>query len=139
MVCHPGVKLENLFRIRYPGSGIPGQGTGESTGGAKKDLAEQIKLEVQNAYFSLKETAERIAVTKDAVNQGEENLRLNEERYKEQVGTATDVIDAQTLLTRVRVNNNNAIYDHQVQKAQMLRAIGRIYNLSPPQDPLAVR
>ena len=102
----------------------------------KKDLAEQIKLEVQNAYLGLKETAERIAVTKDAVNQGEENLRLNEERYKEQVGTATDVIDAQTLLTRVRVNYNNAIYDHQVQKAQMLRAIGRINNLAPPADPL---
>jgi outer membrane protein len=104
----------------------------------KKDLAEQIKLEVQNAYLGLKETAERIAVTKDAVNQAEENLRLNEERYKEQVGTATDVIDAQTLLTRIRVNYNNAIYDHQVQKAQMLRAIGRINNLAPP-DPLVVK
>lgn len=105
----------------------------------KQDLAEQIKLEVQNAYLGLKETAERIAVTKDAVKQGEENLRLNEERYKEQVGTATDVIDAQTLLTRIRVNYNNAVYDHQVQKAQMLRAIGRINNLGPPPDPLAIR
>jgi outer membrane protein len=105
----------------------------------KKDLAEQIKLEVQNAYLGLKETADRIAVTKDAVKQAEENLRLNEERYKEQVGTATDVIDAQTLLTRVRVNYNNAIYDHQVQKAQMLRAIGKINNLAPSADPLAVR
>jgi outer membrane protein TolC len=102
----------------------------------KKDLAEQIKREVQNAYLGLKETAERIAVTKDAVNQGEENLRLNEERYKEQVGTATDVIDAQTLLTRVRVNYNNATYDHQVQKAQMLRALGSINNLAPPEDSL---
>lgn len=105
----------------------------------KKDLAEQIKLEVQNAYLGLKETAERIAVTKGAVQQGEENLRLNEERYKEQVGTATEVIDAQTLLTRMRVNYNNAVYDHQVQKAQMLRAIGRINNLAPTPDPLAGR
>jgi outer membrane protein TolC len=75
-------------------------------------------------------------VTKDAVRQGEENLRLNEERYKEQVGTATEVIDAQTLLTRIRVNYNNAVYDHQVQKAQMLRAIGRICDLAPSPDPL---
>jgi len=97
----------------------------------KQDLAEQIKLEVQNAYLGLKETAERIAVTKGAVKQGEENLRLNEERYKEQVGTATEVIDAQTLLTRVRVNYTNALYDHQVQKAYMLRAIGRINDLAP--------
>lgn len=101
----------------------------------KKDLGEQIKLEVQNAYLGLKETSERIAVTKDAVRQGEENLRLNEERYKEQVGTATEVIDAQTLLTRIRVNYNNAVYDHQVQKAHLLRAIGRINELAPA-DPL---
>jgi outer membrane protein len=105
----------------------------------KKDLGEQIKLEVQNAYLGLKETADRIAVTKGAVQQGEENLRLNEERYKEQVGTATDVIDAQTLLTRVRVNYNNAVYDHQVQKAQMLRAIGRINDLAPAGDPLNLK
>ncbi|MBW1991442.1 MAG: TolC family protein, partial [Deltaproteobacteria bacterium] len=66
----------------------------------KQDLAEQIRLEVQNAYLGLKETAERIRVTKKAVAQGEENLRLNQERYREQVGTATEVIDAQTLLTK---------------------------------------
>jgi outer membrane protein len=105
----------------------------------KQDLGEQIKLEVQNAYLGLKETADRIAVTKGAVQQGEENLRLNEERYKEQVGTATDVIDAQTLLTRVRVNYNNAIYDHQVQKAHLLRAIGRINDLAPTGDPFTSR
>jgi len=102
----------------------------------QKDLAEQIKLEVQNAYLGLQETAERIAVTKGAVKQGEENLRLNQERYKEQVGTATDVIDAQTLLTRIRVNYQNAIYDHQIQKAQLLRAVGRISELAPAAEPL---
>ena len=100
----------------------------------RQDLAEQVKLEVQTAYLALKETAERIGVTKDAVAQGEENLRLNQERYKEQVGTATDVIDAQTLLTRARVNYFNAIFDHQIAKAQMLRAMGRINGLAANDD-----
>jgi outer membrane protein TolC len=98
----------------------------------KQDLADQVQLDVQNAYLALKETAERIAVTKDAVTQGQENLRLNEERYKEQVGTATDVIDAQTLLTRTRVNYLNAIFDHQFAKTQMLRVVGKINDLAPP-------
>lgn len=100
-----------------------------------RDLAEQAKLEVQNAYLSLKESAERIAVTRDAIAQGEENLRLNEERYKEQVGTATDVIDAQTLLTKARVNYYTALYDHQINKARLLRAVGRINQLVEA-DPL---
>lgn len=99
-----------------------------------QDLSQQVQLDVQNAYLALKETAERIGVTKEAVVQGEENLRLNEERYKEQVGTATDVIDAQTLLTRTRVNYYNALYDHQFAKAQMLRAVGKINDLAESAD-----
>jgi outer membrane protein len=96
-----------------------------------KDLNEQVRLDVQNAYLKVKETADRIKATEKAVTQGEENLRLNEERYKEQVGTATDVIDAETLLTRTRVNYYTALYDHQMAKAQLLWAVGAINDLLP--------
>ncbi|MBM4294062.1 MAG: TolC family protein, partial [Deltaproteobacteria bacterium] len=92
---------------------------------------EQVKLDVQTAHLSVKDTLDRIRVTEKAVVQGEENLRLNEERYKEQVGTATDVIDAQTLLTRTRVNFVTATYDHQMAKAQLLWAMGAINELLP--------
>ena len=51
-----------------------------------KDLTDQVRLDVQNAYLRVKETADRIRVTEKAVTQGEENLRLNEERYKEAGG-----------------------------------------------------
>jgi outer membrane protein TolC len=97
----------------------------------RKDLNDQVRLDVQNAYLKVRETADRIRVTEKAVNQAEENLRLNEERYKEQVGTATDVIDAQTLLTKTRVNYWTAIYDHQMAKAELLWAMGAINALLP--------
>ncbi len=102
---------------------------------SRKDLTDQVRLDVQNAHLALQETADRIRVTEKAVAQGEENLRLNEERYKEQVGTATDVIDAQTLLTKTRVNFFNARYDHQMAKAQMLWAVGQINALLSPGEP----
>jgi outer membrane protein len=101
----------------------------------QKDLDEQVRLDVQNAYLSVKQTADRIRVTQTAVTQGQENLRLNEERYKEQVGTATDVIDAETLLTRTRVNYYNALYDHQMAKAELLWAMGAINDLLPQEKP----
>jgi outer membrane protein len=99
-----------------------------------KDLNEQVRLDVQTAYLKIKETVDRIRATETAVTQGEENLRLNEERYKESVGTATDVIDAETLLTRTRVNYWTAVYDHQMAKAQMLWAIGGITELLPQEN-----
>jgi outer membrane protein len=100
----------------------------------RKDLNEQIRLDVQNAYLKVKETVDRIKTTETAVTQGQENLRLNEERYKESVGTATDVIDAETLVTRTRVNYWTAVYDHQMAKSQMLWAIGSITELLPPEQ-----
>ena len=96
-----------------------------------KDLDDQVRLDVQNAYLKVKETADRIRVTQKAVKQAEENLRLNEDRYKEQVGTATNVIDAETLLTRTRVNYWTALYDHQMAKADLLWAMGAINALLP--------
>jgi len=97
----------------------------------RQDLSDQVRLDVQTAYLALKETAERIRVTEKAVAQGEENLRLNRERYREQVGTATNVVDASTLLTKTRVNFFNARYDHQLAKAQFLWAVGAINDLMP--------
>ena len=99
-----------------------------------KDMNEQVQLDVQTAYLKIKETVDRIKTTETAVTQGEENLRLNEERYKEGVGTATDVIDADTLLTKTRVNYWSAVYDHQMAKAQMLWAIGGINELLPQEN-----
>jgi outer membrane protein TolC len=101
----------------------------------QRDLDDQVRLDVQNAYLRVKETADRIRATEKAVTQGDENLRLNEERYKEQVGTATDVIDAETLLTRTRVNYWTAVYDHQMAKAELLWAIGAINDLLPQEKP----
>ena len=101
----------------------------------RKDLDDQVRLDVQNAYLRVQETADRIRATEKAVSQGAENLRLNEERYKEAVGTATDVIDAETLVTRTRVNYYTALYDHQMAKAQLMWAIGAINDLLPQEKP----
>jgi outer membrane protein len=105
----------------------------------RQDLSEQVRLDVQTAYLAVNETSERIRVTEKAVKQGEENLRLNRERYREQVGTATDVVDAVTLLTRTRVNFYNARYDHQLAKAQLLWALGAINDLLPQGESHHVR
>ena len=90
----------------------------------KKSIEDGIKLEIKNAVLNLEETEKRIPVAKKAVEQGEENLRVSNERYKAQVTTSTEVLDAQTLLTQSKVNYYEALYDHHLAKAALLRAIG---------------
>jgi len=87
-------------------------------------LEDSIRLELKDAILAMKTAEENIPTTKKAVEQGEENLRVNEERYKAQVTTITEVLDAQTLLTQARVNYYRALYSHNLAKARLQRALG---------------
>lgn len=87
---------------------------------------EQARLEVNTARNDVAVSKERIAVTEAAIRQSEENLRINSERYKERVGTATEVLDAQTLVTQTKTDYHRACYDHQTASARLQRALGKL-------------
>ena len=65
-------------------------------------VKDQVTLEVKNAWLAVKEAEKLIAVTEMSIEQAEENYRINQERYREQVSRMTDVLDALTLLTVAR-------------------------------------
>ncbi|OGP72812.1 MAG: hypothetical protein A2V86_08930 [Deltaproteobacteria bacterium RBG_16_49_23] len=94
---------------------------------SKVQLVEGIVLEVKNDYQVMLVAEKNIGVAEKAIEQAEENLRMNEERYKHQVATATDVLDAVTLLAQARVNYYGALSDFNIAKARLERAMGRMY------------
>jgi outer membrane protein TolC len=87
---------------------------------------EQARLEAATASNDLNVAFERIAVTQESIRQGEENLRINRNRYQERVGTATEVLDAQTLLTQAKTEHYRAQYDYQRSAARLRRATGEL-------------
>jgi outer membrane protein len=86
------------------------------------DLALEYRISLNDA----KVAKERITVTESSIRQAEENLRINKDRYQEQVGTATDVIDAQTLLTQIKNEHYQAVFDYEVSLARVKRARGEL-------------
>ncbi len=88
------------------------------------NIRDQITLEVKNAFLLLHEAGKQVRVTKLAIVQAEENFRINTERYQERVGTATNVIDAQTLLTKARSDHYNALGDLNINQVRLERAMG---------------
>lgn len=92
---------------------------------ALEGLKDQVTLEVKNAWLQLEEARKQVGVTKKAIEQAEENFRMSQERYREQVGTATEVLDAQTLLTRARSDHAGALADYHISLARLERATGR--------------
>ena len=90
-------------------------------------LAEQqARLEIDSARNDLAVAREQISVAESAIRQSEENLRINRERYQERVGTATEVLDAQTLLTQARTDYYRAQYELQTAAARLQRASGTL-------------
>jgi outer membrane protein TolC len=90
----------------------------------KADAEDGIRLQVKQATLDLDSSAKNIPTTQKGVDAGEENLRVNAERYKAQVSTITDLLDAQTLLARSRLDYYRALYDHNLAKARLERALG---------------
>jgi outer membrane protein len=90
----------------------------------KSDVEDGIRLQVKQATVDLDSSAKNIPTTQKGVDSGEENLRVNAERYRAQVSTITDLLDAQTLLARARLDYYRALYDHNLAKARLDRALG---------------
>jgi outer membrane protein TolC len=90
----------------------------------RKSLEDGIRLDLKRAIINLEQAEQNIPNAKKAVEQAEENLRVSQERYKAQVTTSTEVLDAQTLLSQARTNYYGALYDHNLARAALRRAMG---------------
>ncbi|MFA4915890.1 MAG: TolC family protein [Syntrophales bacterium] len=90
----------------------------------KNKLIDDIRLEVEKSLLAVKTARDRVAVSKNAVQQAEENLSINRAKYEEGAGTATDVLDAVTLLTVAETNNYKSLYDLKKAEAAVLYATG---------------
>ncbi len=87
-------------------------------------VEDRIRFEVKEAYRNMKTAQNNIKVAEKSVASAEENLRISEERYKEQVAIITEVLDAETRLTRSRTFLTNALNDYNVAMATLYWAIG---------------
>jgi outer membrane protein len=91
----------------------------------KHQTLDDVSIEVKQAYLRTRAAEKFIATVETAIEQARENFRINEERYKEQVATATDVLIAQTLLSRTMTNYYSALYEYKIAKATLYRAMGQ--------------
>lgn len=85
-----------------------------------------IRLEVETAYENSIANQQNIQTASEAVQLAEESLRLARLRFQAGVGTQTDVIDAQTELTRARGNLLTAIVTYNRSIAALQRAVSNV-------------
>ena len=89
-------------------------------------LTDQVKMDVNKSYTQYQQTLQKIKVLEDAVVQATENERITESKYKNNLVTTTERIDAQTLLYESRLNLELAKADATAAYYTLLKTTGHI-------------
>lgn len=101
----------------------------------KEELAlfrDEIALSVKRAHLSVIEAEKKKAVAEVAVDRAEENLRIQNDRYREGLSISTEILDAQTLLTRAKVDLSNATFDLFEARYNLLIERGELLDFLSP-------
>jgi outer membrane protein len=91
---------------------------------AREQLVENIMSEVKQAYVALKRSESDVVDNRKAVEFRKENFRINQERYKEQVATYTEVLDAQRELANAQGDYYTSLIGQRINRATLERKMG---------------
>jgi outer membrane protein len=88
---------------------------------------DDIRQDVHRQYIGYQQAQEKIKVLQVAVDQAQENERITESKFKNNLVNTTDRIDAQTLLYQARVNLELAKSDATIAYYDILKSTGKIH------------
>lgn len=89
-----------------------------------RKLELQIQLEVETAILNFGSAAERVQTLRKSVEQAEESLRIERQKYDLGKGAIVDVLDAQSDLLKAQTNYYGALADLHVARAQINLSLG---------------
>ncbi|NOY81248.1 MAG: TolC family protein [Kiritimatiellaeota bacterium] len=84
-----------------------------------------IRLEVQTAVLDIRSSLERVRATRKAIDQADESLRIERQKYEVGKGSITDVLDAQSALLEAQTNYYRALAAYHTARAEWDLAVGR--------------
>ena len=83
------------------------------------------------AYQRYVSARERLKVAERIISQASEAVRIVKDRYQEGLTTITEVLNAETTLTRARLNLLAIRHDYYVGYAGILLSTGRLHDVVP--------
>ncbi|TDW99389.1 TolC family protein [Dinghuibacter silviterrae] len=94
---------------------------------SKDQAQDDIRKDVHKAYLGYLQSLDKIRVLQVAVDQAEENERITESKFQNNLANTTDRIDAQTQLYQSRVNLELAKSDAAIAYYTMIKSTGNIH------------
>lgn len=89
-----------------------------------QNLRHEVGFMIKERMLSMTQAAKRIKVAIKGVEQAAEAYRMADARYRQQVGTMTDVLDAQAKLTLAEATLAGARADYSIALSSLFAAMG---------------
>ena len=90
----------------------------------ERDYQDLIGLEVKQNFLSWQHAKENMAVQTQNIQMAERSLELAQYRFDNQVGIQLEVFDAQTMLSAIRLEYYNAIYQLILADLKLTKSMG---------------
>ena len=90
------------------------------------NLRQEVTFSVKERLLALGEAAKRIRVAQKGLEQATEAYRMSDARYRSQVGTMTDVLDAQAKLSLAEASLAGARADYSIALSRIYAAMGLV-------------
>jgi outer membrane protein len=90
----------------------------------RQKLIDDIKLEVKDSYLGVKDALDKVAVSREALAQAEENVRVNRVSFAEGSTSSTAVLEAITMQTNAQTNYYRADYQLKRDYTKLMYSMG---------------
>lgn len=101
----------------------------------KQAANDGVRLEVRRAYYNLDSARQEIEVARTAIDQAQESLRINQNRYDGGLTTVTDLLGAEEGARRSQTDYWEAVYRFHTSYASLELAGGTLNPQSPVVTP----
>jgi outer membrane protein TolC len=89
-----------------------------------ENLRGRVEFEVRSALLDVKTSDDQVAVAKQQIELAAEQLKEAQDRYKAGVSGSLEVVQAQEAVAGANENNIQALYQNNVAKLSLVRALG---------------
>lgn len=92
----------------------------------KNSVSDGIKMEVNQNYLTFLQSKKKMEVLEKSINQADENYRINDNKYKNQLILQSELLDADNALLQARINYVVAKADAEIAYYRLLKSTGTI-------------
>ncbi|MBI1931080.1 MAG: TolC family protein [Ignavibacteriales bacterium] len=92
---------------------------------SKAQLEDAVEIDVYNTFLQLQSAMKKVELNKLTVEQAEENYRITNDKYLEQLVSSTDLIDAETSKFSSQTELLNSLVDYELAKIKLDKAVGK--------------